>query len=106
VTNEFKEKHVKEMGAPVKNMKAMVEKAICDEFLSKAIVDKVYANIVNESGGWNSRYIPRLLQTAYYDFVREESWNFIKKHKNPTVDFKTLNTLAIMRVKELRPELF
>lgn len=105
-TNLFKEKHTKEMGAPVKEMKQMVEQSICDEYVSKHLVDKVYAKIVNEMEGWNSKYIPRLLQTVYYDLINEESWNFVKKMKNPTINFRTLNTLTIMKIKELKPEIF
>lgn len=106
VTNEFKEKNVKTMGATVKNMKEMAETVICDEYVTKALVDKTYAKIVNENDGWNSKFIPRLLQTVYYDLVNEETWNFVKKMKNPTVNFKTLHHMAVNKIKELRPELF
>jgi hypothetical protein len=106
VTNSFKEKHTKEMGAIVKNCKQMVEQEICDTYVNKHLVDKTYAKIVNEMEGWQSRYIPRLLSTVYYDLVNEELWNAVKKMKNPTINFKTLNTLTIMKIKELRPELF
>jgi len=106
ITNVFKEKHIKEMGTPVKVLNKMAEQTICDEYVSKHLVDKIYAKIVNEMEGWDSLYIPRLLQTVYYDLVNEETWNFVKKMKNPTINFKTLNTLSIMRIKELKPELF
>lgn len=106
ITNVFKEKHVEAMGATVKNMKEMTEGVICGEYVSKHLVDKVYAKIVNEMDGWNSKYIPRLLSTVFYDLVNEELWNAIKKLKNPTINFKTLNSLVIIRIKELRPELF
>jgi len=106
-TSEFKEKHAREMGAPSKVMKAMTEQAICDEYLTAEMVDKVYANIVNECGGWNSKYIPRLLMTSFYDLVNEEMWAILKKFKNPTVNFKTLYSLVILKIKnQLRPELF
>lgn len=106
VTNQFKEKHTKAMGATVKNMKAMAEQTICDQYVSSHLVNKVYSKIVNEMDGWNSRYIPRLLQTVFYDLVNEELWNAVKKLKNPTVNFKTLNVLTVLKIKELRPELF
>lgn len=106
VTNEFKEKHVKVMGPTVKNMKEMPENVIAYQYITKHLVDKVYSKIVNEMQGWNSRYIPRLLSTVFYDLVNEEIWNAVKKMKNPTINFKTLNSLTIMRVKELKPELF
>ena len=106
VTNIFKEKHTRKMGSTEKTMKQMVEQEICDKYVSKHLVDKTYAKIINEMEGWNSKYIPRLLNTVYYDLVNEELWDAIKSMKNPTINFKTLNTLTIMRIKEIRSELF
>jgi hypothetical protein len=106
ITNAFKEKHGKEMGHTVKNMKQMVEQEICDQYIDSHLVDKIYSKIVNENEGWNSKYIPRLLSTVYYDLINEELWDAVKKLKNPTINFKTLNTLAIIKIKKLKPELF
>ena len=106
VTNAFKEKHKEAMGVDERTGQKMVEQCIVDEYVTQHLVDKVYAKIANEMGGWNSRYIPRLLQTVYYDLINEECWSFIKGMKSPTINFKTLNTLAVMKIKECRPELF
>lgn len=106
ITNSFKEKHVKAMGPSILNGKQMVEQECVDEYVNKHLVDKVYSKIVTDSNGWSSKYIPRLLATTFYDLVNEELWDIVKKHKNPTINFKTLNTLTILKVKEIRPELF
>lgn len=106
VTNAFKEKHTKEMGASIMNGKRMVEDDICNQIVDKHFVEKTYSKIVNEQGGWNSKYIPRLLQTVYYDLVNEEIWNMVKKMKNPTINFRTLQSLTTMKIKEFMPELF
>ena len=42
----------------------------------------------------------------YHDFVTEELWQAVKKHKNPTVNFKTLNNLAVSRIKDFLPHIF
>jgi len=75
-------------------------------YVTKHLVDKVYAKIVNEMDGWSSKYIPRLLGIVFYDLVNEELWNIIKKKKNPTINFKTLNILTVLKIKEIKPELF
>lgn len=106
VAAEFKEKHNRAMGPPIKTGELTVELRIANEFVTKAMVDKVRANIEAEKGDWSSRYIPRLLNTVFYDLVREETWDFIKKHKNPVIDFKKLTKLVSARVKELIPEVF
>jgi hypothetical protein len=106
VTNLFKEKNQKAFGPTEKNLSKLIEQEIVDKFVDIHFVGKVYAKIVNEMGGWNSKQIPRLLNTVYHDLVSEEIWDIVKKMKNPTINFRTLNQLVILKIKELRPELF
>jgi hypothetical protein len=106
VANEFKEKHVKMMGATIKNMKELPENIICQDYVSKALVDKTYAKIAAECEGWNSKYIPRLFGMVWYDLINEEIWNILKKMKNPVIDFQKLYHLTVLRIKELKSELF
>ena len=106
VTNEFKEKNREEFGHMEINGTKMIEQEIVDEYVTSALVNKVFAKIVNEHQGWNSKYIPRLLQTVYYDLVNEEIWNAVKKLKSPTINFRTLATLCTLKTKQHKPELF
>lgn len=106
VTSEFKEKHAKEMGAPLLAEKPILEIAIADEFVTEALVEKELAKIVLDAGEWSSKLIPRLLETVFYSIVKEDAWEIVKKHKFPTIDFKRLRSFSIIRVKALRPDLF
>ena len=106
VTNEFKERHAKVMGAPVVKTEAMVEQEIVDQFCTEAFVSKEHAKIVVEKDGWQSQYIPMLLGRVFSELVKEEIWNIVKAHKMPTVNFKTLNTLVTAKVKTVKRELF
>lgn len=105
VTSEFKEKHTKTMGAPNIKGSKLVEEEIAKEFVTTALVEKVYAKIENETE-FNSKSIARLLNTVFYDIVKEETWNFIKKHKNPVINFKTLQHFVYNEVKFKNPNLF
>lgn len=108
VTNEFKEVHHKEMGAPVIGGMTVEEK-IVDHFVTQHFVDKVVDKIIiedSEATQFNSRWIPRLLQTVFYDLVREETWEMLKKFNNPRIDFGFLQRLTISKVKELRKDIF
>jgi hypothetical protein len=105
ITSDFKELHHKKMGAPVKEGKTLVEEKICNKYITKHFVDKVYYKIYNEVG-WESKYIPRLLNTVYYDLITEEMWDILKKYKNPIIDFKTLHTLVVRKIREVKSELF
>ena len=105
VTNSFRDAHVKEMGGAVINSK-MIEEEIADEFVTAHMVEKIVAKIRNDQGQFGSRNISQLLGMTFHDLVVEELWEAVKKHKNPKIDFRTLNNCAIARVKRLKPELF
>lgn len=105
VTSEFKEKHSKEMGGFIIKGKKLVEQEIANKYVTQATCDKVLANI-NNDGGFTSKQIPRLLNTVYYDVIREESWNFVKEFKNPIIDYSKLQRFVTQRIKELLPMMF
>jgi len=120
VTNEFKDKHYKDMGAPERDV-TLLEKELVDKFLDQPIVDKVYANILIENKQYddekgyyidppfNSRWIPQLLNTVYYEFVREEIWSMVKyieKERYRAIDFKSLKQHSFNKVREYYPQLF
>jgi hypothetical protein len=101
ISAEFGEQHRKVMGAPESEGKKMVEDEIAEKYVTKSLCDKVRAKIELDEGSWESKYIPRLLNTVFHDVVEEESWNFIKEYKNPTINFKTLQSFVYNRVKKL-----
>jgi len=106
VRNEFKEAHNKEMGAPILETKVMVEEQIVDKYCTTAFIEKEYEKIRTENGGWTSKYIPMLLGRVFYNLITEESWNFVKEFNLPTVNFKTLNTVVIRKIKQVMVNLF
>ena len=105
ITSEFKEKHIKAMGPPTIKGKNIIEEIIAEEFVTQALVEKVYSKIKNESG-FTSKSIPRLLNSVFYDVVKEDTWNFIKKHNNPTINFTTLKHFVFLKTKAKMPHLF
>lgn len=105
VTAEFKEKHYKAMGAPETALK-MIEERIVDKYVTTSLVEKEFAKIVNEQGDWKSQYIPMLLGKVFYCLINEEMWNIIKEFKNPKIDFKILNVIAIKKIKEIKSDIF
>ena len=105
VTSVFREKHRKEMGAPLKENR-LVEEDIVDKFVTEALVEKEFAKIVNENDGWSSKMIPRLLSQVFHELICEEMWNILKAFRNPTVNFKVLNNLTIAKIKQVKPEIF
>lgn len=105
VSNEFKGKHLKSMPNEIKE-KNLVEQEIVDKYITKCLIDKEQSKIENEMSGWSSKYIPRLINVVFYNLVREESWNFVKEFKNPTIDFKRLSFFTTSKIKELKPDVF
>ena len=105
VRSEFKEKHRKEMGAPVKENR-LVEEDIVEGFVTRAFVEKELSKIQNANGGWTSKMIPQLLGRVFHELICEEMWNILKEFKNPTVNFRVLNTFTIAKIKKVMPEIF
>lgn len=106
VTSEFREKHVKEMGAPKVNGSSIIEQDIVESFCTDAFIEKTYEKVKLANDGFNSRNIAQLLGTIYHDFVVEETWHAVKKFRNPKINFKTLNTLLIRKTKEVLTNVF
>jgi hypothetical protein len=109
VRQEFKEANHKLFGAPEINTGLMNEERILEHVLNKHFVEKTWAKIKTaHNGDWSSKMIPELLNTVFYDIVREELWDCLKiKEVNfGTVNFKTLKALTINKIKAVKPELF
>lgn len=52
------------------------------------------------------QYIGRLLEGTYKTFLEEETYNIVKKLKQPTINYKKLKNEFINKIKETFPELF
>ena len=106
VRQAFKEENAKTFGINTIGLVDPVEKRIVDKFVTEAMIEKVYAKIVNEVGAWESKYIPRLLNTVFYDLVREETWEFLKEFNLPTISFQSIKAYTIQKIKSVKKELF
>lgn len=108
VTSEFKDKHRKTMGAPIIQGSTTLEQDMVEKYVTLALVDKTISKIITDRGsdGWQSAFIGQLLGTVFHDLVVEHTWDFCKKNKMPTINFKALNRLCVMRVKQLKKEIF
>lgn len=105
VTSEFKEKHVKAMGAPQSAVLSL-ECEIAAKYVTRALVEKEKAKIELDTDGWSSKLIPRLLGQVWYCLITEEMWNILKSFKLSVIDFKELNRQTIAQTKALMPEIF
>lgn len=104
IHSEFDEKSTrKTKKATLTN--SIIEQKIAQDFVTEALIEKVYAKIDN-AGGFTKKKTPQLLHTVYYDVIKEDSWTFIKKYKNPTIDFKKLQAYIFEEVRIKKPELF
>ena len=79
---------------------------IVEKLCTPEYIEKEFAKIANETGGFSSKMIPRLLGSVWHIFITEEAWNMVKKYKNPKIDFSLLNRLVIDKVKEVKKEFF
>jgi hypothetical protein len=105
VDDRFKQEHAHAMGTDEIQGRD-VETKIVEEFLTPHLVEKTYEKIRVQEDGWSSKKIPMLLGRVWHDFITEELWDAIKKHKQPRIDFRRLNQLVIQKTKEIKSELF
>lgn len=125
VRNEFKERHKAVMGVSETDGSISVELRIAEKFVTEALVakerSKIEVALLNEKGVHCSEeadeflasrecrksLIPRLLQTCFYELIREHAWDMVKITKRPpTVDFAKLNQHVALRVKAFAADLF
>lgn len=104
VSNDFKSLHFKEMGPLRRTLADSIEKEISDKYCTVALCEKELAKISED--GWSSRKIPQLLNTVYYCIIKEDAWEFVKEHKNPTINFKSLQQCVFNQVKNNLPNTF
>lgn len=105
VTNFFKEVNAEAFG-PREINQEVVEQLIAEAYVTKGRVEKIKHKIEAEVGEWNPKLIPRLLNSVFHDVIMEETWEFVKKFKQPTVNFKLLQRYVILQIKQVTPELF
>ena len=105
IANHFQDAHIKVMGGSVIKVK-LIEEEIANEFVTKHIVDKAVAKIRTEQLHFGAKHIPQLFGMVFHELIVEEMWEIVKKYKYPKIDFKTLNTCTIVKIKQLLPELF
>jgi hypothetical protein len=124
VANAFKEANARTFGPRQIKGADLVEQKIVDEFVTPHLVGKTRAKVVLDvandahintadpnyqqhvEANHRHRVIPQLLGRVFHDLVEEECWSFVKKFKNPTIDFRKLNQLVNVRVKQLATDLF
>ena len=107
VAQKFKESHGKNKEGKIRIQEGfLLEESIAKECVDSALVEKEFSKIENDTDGWSAKYIPRLLNTIYYCVVTENLWNSVKKHKDPTINFKLLKTFVNSQIKVIKPELF
>ena len=102
ITSEFKTVHHKEMGAPIVTGSKLVEEAIVHDYVTEAYIEKEKAKLITENNGvWENKLIPKLLGVVYYELIREEMWNTLKKHKEPKINFKPLQKMVNDKTKKV-----
>ena len=105
VRSEFRDLNRKVFGHPELEGERQVEADFVNQFCTEALILKTRAKIAPECPDKRS-LIPRLLQTVYYELVREEMWNAVKTFKNPTINFKKLQKFCEIKTKSICKDLF
>lgn len=103
VLEEYKQN--KQESKKVKIDKGEVEQRIVDLFLTDYELSKTKEKIVvacgkNKFDDNDSKMIARYLFACYHDAILEECPNWVKKFKNPSVNFQQLQCLAMEKARK------
>lgn len=90
VAKEFREMNAKVFGGPIP--KEAVEMKIASDHCTLERVTKILEKIKDKKNGQEAtiKDMGQLLGRMYHDIITEDLWQTLKRHKNPTIDFKKL----------------
>lgn len=100
IASEFAEKR-----GTQKNNPLSTEQRIVDDFVTAAFINKEFAKLTEEVE-WSPRLAPRLFSTVFHVLIEEEMYNIVKRYKQPTINFRTLNYLITEKIKEVLADHF
>ena len=85
-----------------------IEELIVEKFCTDAFIEKELAKILEdiEVDNWDNKYIGRCLNSVYHELISEEAWHFVKKFKNPKIDFSILCVLVTEKTKNVMHDFF
>lgn len=102
VLDEFKDKKKNKRQKLPMDINNETESRIIEEFITDAfILKEVSKLLLQKDSKWQDTFFGEFLGRAWYEFVREESFNMIKKYKMPTINFKVLNKLFNEKCKQI-----
>lgn len=105
VRNEFKEENKRVFGVPVVSM-SPIEHKIAAAFITQGRIDKIVAKMKTEKDVPLRTRVPELFGRVWHELIADEMWNILKKHKQPTINFKLLYRHTVEQVKACVPEVF
>jgi len=85
---------------------AEIEPLIVDKFVTPELIEKEFAKLVTDNGGFENKLIGKFLGTFWHTFINEEIFNILRKFKNPKIDFALLNQLTVEKIKNVKADIF
>lgn len=98
VTGEFKKKNFEEFGSP--SVPTIIEEKIIDSFVTTQFLEKEMTKLGYNLDNFPNEVIGEYLGRTWRTFIEEETFNILKKFKNPKINFGYLNKLFIDKSKE------
>lgn len=98
VTGEFKKKNYETFGTP--SVPTIIEEKIIDDFVTTPFIEKEMSKLGYSLDNYPNEVIGEFLGRTWRTFIEEETFNILKKFKNPKVNFGYLNKLFVDRLKQ------
>ena len=106
VLSEFFDKKLrrqqKQQWEQKQQLKTKIEDTIIENFITDAfILKEVSKLLLQKNSEWQDKFIGEFLGRAWCEFIREESFNIVRKYKMPTINFQVLNKLFNEKCKQI-----
>ena len=86
-----------------------IEEKIAAEFLTEEHARESLHRVLEAiEGSYTTKdvVIPRLLSTAWHDFVNDSMWDVVKEHDDAVIDVRKLREAVFDRIKAVLPDVF
>lgn len=97
VSSEFREQHEKTFYKKKDEPTTPLEQRIAEYFTTTALCEKEYAKIMNSDGKYSEI---KLCNIVYYNLIKDDGWQIIKKYKDPIIDYNKLKYYIFEVVKQ------
>lgn len=101
VRDEYKQKKAT---PKIARLSGEIEEKIANDYITASLVEKTKFKIMSDlnENKWivDNKHMGMIISTVWHDFMEEDISHAVKKYKNPTINFKILNSYVNINIRK------